>query len=303
MPGFITHYICAQAVARGLPVGARGAFDRFPGIYNMGAQGPDIFFYYLPGLIKKRTRGVGVIMHRKKVGLYIQTLIEKCARAEQGETRDLLFAYTAGYLTHYALDAAAHPYVYARTAHGAAVKRQVSHRKFETAIDVLMLKLSSGEKPADYKLWQLIHSDARHTYAAASAVSAAVNATYAREVKTKDVYKAMTHMIQLTRVLQSKNGRRKKMMELTENLLIGENVVSSIIHAQEIKDGTDYLNMEKTVWNPEKNDSFLELYGEAVTKASGMILMLYRYLSGDVNKEELASTIGSRSLANGAETD
>ncbi len=165
MPGFITHYLCAQAVLKSVSPNVSKAVARYGNLYNMGAQGPDIFFYYLPGLIKKRTKGIGVRMHQENPGAFILNISEEILNLRE-EDKPLIFAYTAGYLTHYALDAAAHPFVYARSnlrddiRKRRAMRSSVEHRRLETSIDVQMLKLMSGEKPADYKLWQLINAEA-----------------------------------------------------------------------------------------------------------------------------------------------
>lgn len=307
MPGFITHYICGLAVSGEIPYEARDIITRYRCIYNMGTQGPDIFFYYLPGMLRKRTRDIGVMMHRRQVGVFLKSLAGSVQRAANEEEKHILFSYAAGYLTHYALDACAHPYVYARIGDSddnggkKPLKNSVNHRRLETAIDVLMLKLMSGEKPSDYKLWQLVRADAAQTRTAAAAVSHAIKLAYARDVGMRDVYKAMVYMVQLTRLLQSRKGRRKICLERVEDLTVGEPLISSIIHLQEIKDGVDYMNMEKTFWNADQNDSFVELYHQAVTDAAEMVQMLYAYMCGSVSFTQLVTRLGSRSLATGAE--
>lgn len=313
MPGLITHYICGQAVAYTATPAAREILNRYQSIYNIGTQGPDVFFYYLPGLINKRLRGVGVQMHQQSTGLFILSMADCLKNMPHTTERNILFAYTSGYLTHYALDAGAHPYVYAHTSkeymrsRSHSIRNSVDHRKFETAIDVLMLKLMSGKKPADYKLWQLLHADTRQTQAASEAISASIQKAYARDVTPRDVYKAFTYMIQLTRILQSRKGRRKRLMEIIEDLTIGDHLCSSLIHTQDISDGTDYLNMGKSLWcapwdkQSSSNASFVDLYRDAVADARDMVSMLYDYMIGSATKQQLLERIGSRSLSTGAE--
>ncbi len=114
MPGFITHYICAQAVLKAASPHVRKIVEEYSNLYNLGAQGPDIFYYYLPGLVKKQTRGIGNRLHQENPGAFIMNLADAIQNADEKD-KPMLFAYTAGYITHYALDSATHPFVYAHS--------------------------------------------------------------------------------------------------------------------------------------------------------------------------------------------
>ena len=314
MPGFITHYICGQAIFKNLDPDAQKMIMPHSQFYNIGTQGPDIFFYYLPGLLRRRLRDIGIQMHKHLFGNFIARMIDILMTEQLPEQkRDLLFSYTSGFLTHYALDATAHPYVYSKTGvrqkgdKARAIKYSVSHRKFETAIDVLMLNLMSSKKPSDYKLWELIRVDSDPAQIVGGAMSAAIRETYSRDVSPKDVTKAMSYMVNITRLLQSRKGRRKRLMELIENLVIGEHLVSSIIHMQNVTDGVDYMNIGHSPWNVPgtevKTDSFVELYHEAVSEGYKMIDTLWRCMNGEVSRDKLADVLGNRSLSTGFAPD
>ena len=314
MPGFITHYISGQAALKTVNPEAQKVILSYQQFYNIGTQGPDIFFYYIPGLLKRHLRDIGIQMHKHHFGDFIASMIDIMLIEQLPEyTRNLLFAYISGFLTHYALDATAHPYVYSKTGirqkgdKAKAIKYSVNHRKFETAIDVLMLDLMSSKKPSDYKLWELIRVDHDPAQLVARAMSASIRETYDRNVSPKDVYKAMTYMVSVTRVLQSRKGRRKRFMELIENLVLGENVVSSIVHMQNVTDGVDYMNVGHSPWHipgmEEKSESFVELYNVAIQESFLMIDTLWRCLNGEVPREKLALVLGDRSLSTGFAPD
>jgi len=314
MPGFITHYICGQAALGAADSNAQKMIRPYQQFYNIGTQGPDIFFYYVPGFLKKHSRDIGIQMHKHHFGDFISHMIDIMMIDKLPDvSRDLLFAYISGFLTHYAMDATAHPYVYSKTGvrqkgdKAKAIKYSVDHRKFETAIDVLMLNLMSSKKPADYKLWELIHVDNDQVRIVAGAMSASIRETYGRNISPKDVYKAMAYMTNITRIIQSRRGRRKRFMELIENLMIGEHLVSSIVHMQQINDGVDYMNIEKSPWNipgtEEKTESFVELYHEAVGESNRMIDTLWRHMNGEVSRKKLILALGDRSLSTGFAPD
>ena len=314
VPGLITHYICGEAVINELPGDIRDILQNSRQLYNLGCQGPDMFFYYLPGLLKKNIKNLGVDMHRMNVGDFFSNMLDQQRSASDAE-RLMIFSYICGYLTHYTLDCNAHPYVYYMSGFRTEGDRtprlrySVRHRSFETAIDVLMLKIMSGEKPADKKLWQLIKAEKDQAMSVAGALSGAINRAYNRDISRKEVFNAIRYMVYLTRVLQSKRGRRKRFMELAENLTIGEHIVSSVIHMQEVAGNIDYLNVKKQPWympwdgNKQINHSFGEMYNRAVAEGTELIKLNYMFLSGRIAKTELLRHIGNRSLASGLDID
>ena len=314
VPGLITHYICGEAVINGLPGDIQDILLNGRQLYNLGCQGPDMFFYYLPGLLKRNIKNLGVDMHRTHVGDFFSYMLDSQKAAGDAERR-MIFAYICGYLTHYTLDCNAHPYVYYKSGFHIKgdktprLRYSVRHRSFETAIDVLMLKMMSGEQPADKKLWQLIKAEKAQALVIAGSLSGAINGAYGRNISQKEAFNAIRYMVYLTRVLQSKYGRRKRLMELAENLTVGEHIVSSVIHMQEVTDSVDYLNIKKEPWfmpwdgDNEINHSFGEMYNRAVAEATDLIKRNYLFLKGSLSKDALLKDIGNRSLTSGLDID
>jgi len=310
MPGFLTHYIAGQAVLNELAPDMRKKITSSERLYNLGTQGPDIFFYYIPGIVRKRSRGVGSQMHQSDLGLFLMQMAN-AAKQNTGLNRDIIFAYTSGFIMHYAVDTNAHPYVYASTydPNASKINNSAKHHKFETAIDILMLKLVEGKKPSDHKQWELINANKGHMKVAAIAASNALLQIYSREIPPKNVYKAMRHMCAFTRFIQSQKGRRKKFIGTMENLTIRHQVFSSIIHNQVLTDGVDYLNEQKkpwqSPWDESKNiytDSFADRFYAATTEGLSMIQTLYKYIYENLPAEALATALGNRSLKTGQES-
>jgi len=309
MPGFLTHYIAGQAVLNTLAPDIRKKISHSERLYNLGTQGPDIFFYYIPGIVRKRSRGVGSQMHRSNLGLFLMQMAN-AAKQNAGLDRDIIFAYTAGFIMHYAVDTNAHPYVYACT-HDSTVskiKNSTIHRHFETAIDILMLKLVEDKKPADHKQWELINANKSHMKVAAITTSNALLQIYNRDVPPKNVYKAMRHMCGLTRLMQSQKGRRKKIVGTLENITIRQPLHASLIHDQMLTDGIDYLNEQKKPWQPPWDetdnfctDSFTDRFYAATTEGLNMIQALHNYIYENLSAEALAKAFGNRSLKTGLE--
>ncbi|MCL2571620.1 MAG: zinc dependent phospholipase C family protein [Defluviitaleaceae bacterium] len=305
MPGLITHYLGGQAAIESVSPEIRDYVAPMTNLFNLGTQGPDIFFYYIPGFITKRIRGIGSLMHDKDLGLFFLAMADRAK--ESVADRQSIFAYTAGFLAHYAVDVHSHPYVFAQTHNPPkpVLKEAYRHRHFETSVDVLMLKHMRDKKPAEYKLGQLISPNTPDKKAASAAMATAMREVYNCDINAKDVYKAMGQMAGHTSKLQSKKGKRKALIGGIETFLIRSKVISALIHMQTVSDNVDYLNIEETPWNPPwdskaiSNDCFLTLFNNAIKDAVQMIQALYAYTNDNLSKEELATIIMNRSLKTG----
>ena len=309
MPGFLTHYIAGKAALQSVSDDIQAKINAEERIYNLGTQGPDIFFYYIPGQVRKRSRGVAQEMHGNSLGLFLAHMARLAKEAN--EERDTIFAYTAGFAMHYAVDCHAHPYVYAHTfkENALKIKNSADHRRLETAIDVALLKLVSGEKPAGISQWELVNAAKDKRSVAAVAMCESIKAIYGREIPVGTARRAMKFMISGTRLLQSKNGRRKRFMQVLEHAVAGEVFVSCIVHMQELG-GEDYLNLQKKPWHPPWlpeaeifNDSFVDCYNAAVQEGAKILEALHAFVYEDLPAERLAETLGNRSLKTGLSLD
>lgn len=101
MPSQFTHRFAAEQIYGRLPENVRSEIASLPAYY-LGAQGPDLYYFLRPytdrGKLGRRMHGAGAFEAVK-------------AFAESAKTPQA-FSYTAGYVTHAALDAAFHPYVF-----------------------------------------------------------------------------------------------------------------------------------------------------------------------------------------------
>jgi len=311
MPAILTHYIAGKTVLENSSPQIREIIKQSEQLYNLGAQGPDIFFYYLPGLARKRSRGIGPQMHKNDLALFIAKMAKaakslKMTGGSSPPPHHIIFSYTAGIIMHYVVDINSHPYVYARTFNSTAskIKNSTNHHKFETSLDTIMLKMHNGKKPADYKLWELINAKKCHRVLVSAVASSAIQAVYNRPLSCTDVQKAMSYMVKFMKYLQSNKGRRKKLAAFVESATIRHTLHSSIIHDQEITDGIDYLNNDKKPWCPpwetaNSVDSFMDRFNLAVEEGQQLIQDLYAYVYEDSSLENLRAKLGNRSLLTG----
>lgn len=110
MPAFAAHYLFARSVLEGgIPEGLGGIVRKYPQAFFWGAQGPDIFLYFSP---VARSRSVNRISQTLHAGDADGLLSSMAAYARKPGSPASCTAYLAGYLCHYCLDSAAHPYVF-----------------------------------------------------------------------------------------------------------------------------------------------------------------------------------------------
>jgi len=307
MPGFITHLLGGHSALKSIIPSIRENIAPMLKLFNLGTQGPDIFFYYISGFITKRIRGIGSHMHNADLGRFFMLMADKIKGSKSPSQRKILFAYTAGFLAHYAVDVYTHPYIFSQTndpPHPVLAEAE-RHRHFETSIDVLMLRNMYGKQPSDYKLGQLIAPDCLQKRVAAASMAKTVRKIYNCDIHPWDVYRAMTQMARYEGYMQSNTGWLKRWLGNLENMVIKARVISALIHMQEVTDNQDYLNVKKAPWNspfaPEdtRKESFIELFDAAVTDAAQMIEALFAYIHGNLSKTQLASKIQNRSLKTG----
>ena len=123
MPASYTHHLVAAEALSTLPSNVFNVITPHLSLYFFGAQGADFCFFYR--FLNPKSKNLGSFLHRK--GGYTAFCMLSAFSA-----RDLgLFAYTLGFITHYAADVTFHPFVYAQSG-----KSPLKHARIEGALDV-----------------------------------------------------------------------------------------------------------------------------------------------------------------------
>ena len=144
MPAFYAHYRFGKQMIPQLPAEVRQCIQRFRRMYDMGLQGPDIFFFHNP-VMKTPIRDLSAKFHGQ-TGQEIFTDI--CGRV----TSEAAKAYVYGLLAHYCLDSACHPFVQKKADSGEA-----GHVALEAEFDRYLLEQDGISAPHTHDLSQRIH--------------------------------------------------------------------------------------------------------------------------------------------------
>ncbi len=137
MPASYAHYRFGKLLLPTLPGDVRQCIQRFRRMYDMGLQGPDLFFYYNPFL----KNGTGELASR----FHSQSGQEFFANAVKATDSEAARAYLYGVLAHYCLDSACHPFVNRMDAEGEA-----PHTALESEFDRYLMALDGIAQPHHY---------------------------------------------------------------------------------------------------------------------------------------------------------
>lgn len=304
MPGFTTHYIFGITTYKRLADNdIKKIITKNISAYKLGLQGPDIFFYYLPGLFINPENSLGKIMHETKTNLFFENYLTEISNY-QDKKLEVAYAYLSGFLCHYCLDTICHPYIYARTNYNLLIERSkdnnrniyhADHRSFETLIDSIILERYANKKPSEFKKENTINLDNTTKEIITSLLSNCINRTYSNlpkknlfiscfntgketQIKPSFIPKVL-RFVQLESKFLAKLSTNKKMIEQIENRLLKCNLLSSLIPSDDFKDTSDALNISHNMWcspwevSITRNDSFLNLTKKAFKKCTILLNM------------------------------
>lgn len=145
MPTTYTHYRFGSDVLSKLPSPLQQRIAPYRGLFDIGLHGPDLLFYYKP-LSKNDVNQTGYRMHDEPGRKFFMDAISLFPKAPQP---DAGFAYLCGFLCHFALDSACHPYVEEQVRASG-----ISHSEIEAELDRLYMERDGYDpvrhKPADH---------------------------------------------------------------------------------------------------------------------------------------------------------
>lgn len=316
MPSIYAHYLCGSEVVKSMEdKDLKIIISRYQNAFNLGTQGPDIFFYYHAwpwkssgdlGMLAKR-------LHSEKLGLFFSKAWEHIS-IQSGSKKDLLISYLCGYICHYVLDAHTHPYVFYRSGFnlpGKApdLKYSYYHRRFETAIDVLMLDRLVSAKPSKLKIHKLIEVDAESMDCIERLYQFILNEVYDVSLQPGQVCTYIKDMIGIQAFFRDKFGLKKKIIYSIEKLMGKLPLTSAMIHPRQIDDAVDYLNLSNSLWHlpwdrsEKRTDSFVDMFESAVAEGIDLCMDFYNRFANSHDVSFPSDSIWNRSLSSGLDCD
>lgn len=281
MPAFSTHYIFAYELMDRL--GQTADFPVYENAVYIGTQGPDIFFFHraLPWQKGKTLRAAGSALHRARPGDILDIFGDYCKKTEKP---DIAKSYACGFIMHYVLDRACHPFVYYLqdliTDRNAKLNPNSVHNTVELALDSLMLKLHLGiGAPRAFetdKTFSCTEAEKEEIAAMLSLASAAVTPI---SFSAQDVKTAIDDTKHAQRLLLDANGKKEKALKVLETAAspFTKNFkISSFLRTDDLENAKKYVNINNGRWTSpfesgQRHESFFELFEKAKEDALEII--------------------------------
>ena len=307
MPDLVAHIWFSERVAAALPPEVRAKTRHL--LYPYAAAGPDVWFPLGSyGTKDKPLAKRGGHMHENETGAFLTALIERCRISA---ARDLLFAYLAGYICHYAMDRTCHPYIVYRTGDylgtPETLRYRGNHTRLERAIDVWIIREKYGSDPRRFNLNRRCLPLRRLP----EALREDITTVYDKIYGWPDAFDALNRAIRdhhlLYWLVRDTTGVLNQLTKLTDNGVSGYDYRYFSYQGRDI-DGKklDYLNLSHAPWknfaDPAlvSTESFPELADRAEADAVDIIQKIYNYVylkQGTLT--EFSARIGNASYTSG----
>ncbi len=270
----------------------------------LGALGPDPFYYVRSPKHRRKARRLGDAFHERDINAFFAAMIDTIQRSENRAAQSYLY----GYLTHFALDVAAHPFVHyhvgdERVEPGSDAR----HLRFERAVDVRLIH-EDTEKSADRvdlapffslprvprKIERLIDHVALECYDIAGA----------GDIFSRG-YRRMRFIFR--RLVRDRSGLKTVFLNTMDRFRRTGPRYVDVTYRTAAKSDFDVLNRDRRVWrHPVTGDpsrkSFDDLYLDAFEEANRLIASVKAHF--DTGETVFIRTLfGNRSLRTGLDAN
>lgn len=306
MPAILTHYFFSKKIQLQSSQEIKNVLENHSDIFSLGSQGPDVLYF---NFLNKKAVSLGKIIHQNGVSSFFKACIQYVLKTE-GDKRDILFSYLAGFLSHYTLDACAHPYIFYKSGFsdetgslGGVYSQR--HHYFETALDSLLCKKYTGKSPAQVKLWKKMHCSGDKKNLIAEMYKYAVRSAYGIRLSKRAYVKSFNRFYGFYKSFNDKHGIKTVIISKIEAALRFPGYISSLIHFSNITNVKEYLNLKKEPWilpwdeNAVFNTNFLEIMDGARNKCLDSVKFLFDTVYNGSDAPILLYILGDLSLVTG----
>lgn len=296
MPGFTTHYIIGVKAYNELPsCKLKRIIAQNRQLFQLGLQGPDIFFYNLPIIRHRDYRNVGSYMHEHNVQEFFENYLKHLAELTSTYQVEQALAYFCGFLCHYIADSICHPYVYGRIEYN--VRRPSNyyhgrHAALENDIDAILLKIYKGKKPSEFNQSTTICLNPQESQFIAQFLSSCINETYYK-VDYRNSFQVSARSVRLSiisirfgcRTLADPNGKKKSKVEFFEGIFLKNPIVSTKLVTDQIENRKWSLNTAHDVWKNPWNKrivsraSFPDLFNQCLARCD----QVFNQINADIS--------------------
>lgn len=276
MPGFTTHYIMGMKAYNDMPSNQlKHIIAKHRWLYQLGLQGPDMFFYNLPILRHRDYRNVGSYMHEQHLQDFFAVYSEEMGNLSSRLHREQALAYFCGYVCHYICDSVCHPFIYGRIQYDTGkpgLKHHRLHAELESKIDSLLLMKYKKKGPAQFNQAATICLNSQEIQLMSRLLSKCINEAY-YPITYENNFQVTPRMIHRS-ILALRFGCRAIPS-------ISRKILPHVDHPREV------LNLDHQTWvNPwnrkmASDASFMELFNQALSKCSTVFYLINQAVAAE----------------------
>lgn len=269
MPAIVSHFVLAEKVRKRLE-------KKYPCLvtnrkaFSWGASGPDIFFSHriLPFGIKTSFSRLGSIMHNAPANDILNYLVVYARKTHD----DILLSYALGFITHYAFDSIAHPYIlYCSSQMSRRYSEKTSslcHHEMEAALDSLYLRRETGMKVSDFRLQNAAPIDRTVNYTIACVLCGTLEGLYKIKTSRTELVRVQKDWHNALALLDDRSHIKRNVIRVVEDAVGIRPILSPIFREDYPRLMPDYANVNHKLWlaeaeNKEHSESFFELAEKA----------------------------------------
>lgn len=316
MPGFTTHYLFGVKAYNDLPNNyLKYLISKYRWLYQLGLQGPDIFFYNIPIIRHRDYRNVGSYMHEYHVSDFFRNYLKQLAEISSRQQREQALSYYAGFLCHYVADSICHPFVYGRIQYrtdGRGAQFHGLHAELENDIDALLLRKFKKKKPSEFNQAATICLNGQEIQFISRFLCRCINDTY-YQITEKNNFQITDGIVSRSiyatrfggRLLSDPAGRKRNAIHFFESIFLKNPVASKkLVTDAAPKHVRQTLNLDHEVWcNPwderlASSASFVDLYRQTLQKCHLVYYRLNAVITNELPLSEQDLTAFLEELGN-----
>lgn len=266
MPSFPTHYAFSEECIK-LPTGEfADAISAHSHAYRTGMQGPDMFLFYLPSVLRQKR--LSTELHTRLPDKLLTCLWRQAARSS-GERRKIALAYAAGFLGHYCLDSETHPFVYAFSGIEHTAESFCIHNAIESDLNRLSVERAFGRSIVTLPLPDVYHLTRSEKTVISQMLSRAIRCVFKLNCSPATVSHALENVRRWCAMLYDPSGKKAKCFRVLERPL-GKPYASPLFFGASHY-YPDAANLAHRLWRDPytgavSNSDFFDLYDSAKDK-------------------------------------
>ena len=321
MPGFTTHYIFGMKAYNDMPfTPLKHTIAKYRWLYQLGLQGPDMFFYNIPILRHRDYRNVGSYMHEHKVNAFFECCLRRIGTIRSRQQQEEAISYLAGFINHYIADSICHPYVYGRIGYPVDAPTSMHHgmhAHLENELDAILLWKYKKKKPSEFNQTATICLNGQEIQFISHFLASCINETYYPityrnnfQVTPAMVHRSIWALRFGCRTLSDKNGKKKVGIAQVESIFVNHPVASAKMVTDSVTDYRSSCNLNHEAWgNPwdptrVSTASFVDLFHETLDKCSRVYALLNSAVTDNMplDKQDLSpllAELGNESYHSG----